>query len=180
MFALGVFCQLTIPVGASNFERLPLGLQDRIPPSLSDGTWGAEGTLILELRLTQNFRIMANVGYLFNGVRLRPGAGAFDVPDALRYDVAATVNLGERWLLGVELAGRSYFSPVITPVWTNNAHQLEVLPLMRVEIVPNFVLEAALGIGLTRDLGSIYRVRALLGFTYEFDLLSRGHGRRGG
>lgn len=179
VIALGIFGQLTIPVGAANFERLPLALQDRIPPSLSDGTWDAEGTFILELRPSQDFRVMANVGYLFHGVRQRPGAGAFDVPDAIGYDLAATLNLGERWLLGVELVGRSYFSPVITPVWTDNAHQLEVVPLMRFEIVPNFVLEAALGIGLTRGLGEMYRVRALLGFTYEFDLLSRGHGSRG-
>lgn len=179
-FAMGVWGRLTIPVGASNFERLPISLQDRIPPSLSDGTWDAEGTLILEVRPTNTFRLMANVGYLFHGTRQRPGAGAFDVPDAIRYDLAATLNLGERWLLGVEMIGRWYFAPAITPMWTNNAHQIEVLPSVRFEIVPNLVLEAALGVGLTRDLGQIYRVRALLGFTYEFDLVGRRHQRNNG
>lgn len=180
VIALGIFGQLTIPVGASNFERLPFALQDRIPPSLSDGTWDAEGSFIIELRPTQNFRVIGNVGYLYNGVRLRPGAGAFDVPDAIKYDLAATLNLGDRWLLGVEVIGRSYFSPVITPAWTNNQHQLEVVPLMRFEAVPNFVIEAAVGIGVTPAVGQMYRVRALLGFTYEFDLFKRGHGRRRG
>lgn len=178
-FAMGVYGRLTIPAGASNFERLALSLQDRIPPSLSDGTWDAEGTLIVEVRPTQSFRLMANVGYLFHGVRQRPGAGAFDVPDAIRYDLAATVNLGERWLLGVEMVGRSYFAAVVTPVWTDNAHQIEVLPSVRFEIVPNLVLEAALGVGVSRGLGEIYRLRALLGFTYEFDVLSRSRSNRG-
>lgn len=177
VFSLGVYGRLTIPAGASLFQRLAVDLQDRIPPSLSDGTWDAEGTLIAEVRPSENFTLMANVGYLFHGVRQRSGAGDFDVPDAILYNFAATLNLGERVLLGVELVGRSYFNQVITPAWTNNQHQLEVIPHARFEVVPNFVLEAALGIGLTRDLGEIYRVRLLLGFTYEFDLLGRN--RRG-
>lgn len=176
VFALGVWGRLTIPAGASLFQRLSVDLQDRIPPSLSDGTWDAEGTLIAELRVSQDFRLMANVGYLFNGVRERGGSSSFDVPDAVLYNFAATFNVGERVLLGVEMTGRSYFDPVITPVWTNNAHQIEVLPHARFEVIPNLVLEVALGVGLTRELGEIYRVRLLLGFTYEFDILS--HKRR--
>ncbi len=176
VFSLGVYGRLTIPVGTSLFQRLAVELQDRIPPSLSDGTWDAEGTLIAEVRPSQNFTLMANAGYLFHGVRQRGGAGAFDVPDAILYNFAATLNVGQRVLLGVELAGRSYFDQVITPAWTNNQHQLEVIPHARFEVVPNFVLEAALGIGLTRDLGEIYRVRLLLGFTYEFDILGRRRG----
>ncbi|MDP2270640.1 MAG: hypothetical protein Q8N23_13460 [Archangium sp.] len=176
VFSLGVYGRLTIPVGTSLFQRLAVELQDRIPPSLSDGTWDAEGTLIAEVRPSQDFTLMANVGYLFHGVRQRGGAGAFDVPDAILYNFAATLNVGQRVLLGVELAGRSYFDQVITPAWTNNQHQLEVIPHARFEVVPNFVLEAALGIGLTRDLGEIYRVRLLLGFTYEFDILGRRRG----
>ena len=172
-FALGVWGRLTLPAGASSFEGLALSLQDRIPPSFSDGTWDAEGTLIAEFRFTPDFRLMANGGYLFHGVRQRPGGGAFDVPDAIGYNLAATLNLGEQVLLGVELIGRSYFERAITPAWTNNAHQLELLPSARFEVVPNLVLEVALGVGLTRDLGEIYRVRALLGLTYEFDLLGR-------
>lgn len=178
LFALGVWGRLTVPVGAANFERLPLSLQDRIPPSLSDGTWDAEGTLIAELRLSPNFRVMANVGYMYQGVRGRNGGASFDVPDAIRYDLAATMNFGEDVLVGVELVGRSYLNPRITPAWTNNANQLELLPSARFEVVPNFVLEAAVGAGLTRDLGEIYRIRALLGFTYEFDLAGRGTGRQ--
>lgn len=170
-FALGAFGRLTIPVGAGNFEQLAISLQDRIPPSLSDGTWDAEGTLIIEVRPTTSFRVMGNAGYLFHGTRQRPGAGAFDVPDAIRYDVAATVNLGDQWLIGVEMLGRSYFAAAVTPVWTDNAHQIEVLPSVRFEPIPNLVIEAAVGIGLTRGLGDIYRARALLGFTYEFDIL---------
>lgn len=173
VFSLGVYGRLTIPVGASLFQRLSVDLQDRIPPSLSDGTWDAEGTMIAEVRPTRNFTLMANVGYLLNGVRQNSGSGAFDVPDAILYNFAATLNVGEWVLLGVEMAGRSYFDRVITPVWTNNQHQIEVIPHARFEVVPNLVLEVALGIALTRDLGEIYRVRLLLGFTYEFDLLGR-------
>ena len=173
VFSLGVYGRLTIPVGATLFQRLSVDLQDRIPPSLSDGTWDAEGTLIAELRPSQNFTLMANVGYLFHGVRQRSGSGDFDVPDAILYNFAATLNVGEWVLLGVEVASRSYFERVITPTWTNNQHQIEVIPHARFEVVPNLVLEVAVGIALTRDLGEIYRVRLLLGFTYEFDLLGR-------
>lgn len=176
VFSLGVYGRLTIPAGTSLFQRLSVDLQDRIPPSLSDGTWDAEGTLIGELRPSQNLTLMANVGYLFHGVRERSGTGAFDVPDAILYNFAATLNLGERVLIGAELVGRSYFDRVITPTWTNNQHQLEVIPHARFEVVPNLVLEVAVGIGLTRDLGEIYRVRLLAGFTYEFDILGRRRG----
>ncbi len=174
-FALGIWGRLTIPAGSSLFQRLSVDLQDRIPPSLSDGTWDGEATLIAEFRISQDFRLMANVGYLLNGVRQRSGNGSFDIPDAVLYNFAATLNVGERVLLGVEMTGRSYFDRVITPVWTNNAHQIEVLPHARFEVVPNLVLEVAVGLGLTRDLGEIYRLRLLLGFTYEFDLLGRRH-----
>ena len=173
VFALGIYGRLTIPAGASLFQRLSVDLQDRIPPSLSDGTWDAEGTLIAEVRISKKFTLMANAGYLFNGVRQQSGSGSFDVPDAILYNFAATLNVGERVLLGVEMTGRSYFDRVITPVWRNNAHQIEVLPHARFEVVPNLVLEVAVGIGLTRDLGEIYRLRLLLGFTYEFDILGR-------
>ena len=54
--------------------------------------------------------------------------------------------------------------------------QIEVIPHARFEVVPNLVLEVAVGIGLTRDLGEIYRLRLLLGFTYEFDILGRKRG----
>jgi hypothetical protein len=163
-------------VGTSLFQRLSVELQDRIPPSLSDGTWDAEGTLIAEVRPSPNFTLMANVGYLFHGVRQRSGSGAFDVPDAVLYNFAATLNVGERVLLGVEMSARTYFDRVITPTWTNNQHQIEVIPHARFEVVPNLVLEAALGVGLTRELGEFYRVRLLLGFTYEFDVLGRKRG----
>ena len=92
------------------------------------------------------------------------------MPDALRYDVAATFNLGERFLIGVEMMGRYFLDAQITPAWTNNAHQIEVIPHARLEVSPNLVLEAALGFAVTQDLQDIYRIRGLLGFTYEFDL----------
>jgi hypothetical protein len=191
LFAMGVWVRGTIPVGTQNFERLPSSLTDRVPPTISDGTWDAEGTLIAELRPTREFRIMANLGYLYHGVRSRGPDPDFDLPDAVRYDLAATLNLGDWFLLGVELTGRSFFDPQITPAWDDNAHQLEVIPHARFEVVPNLVLEAALGFALTDDLQEIYRLRGLLGFTYEFDLggggdeerparRSRGRGKKRG
>ena len=35
----------------AELQRLSVERQDRIPPSLSDGTWDAEGTLIAALQL---------------------------------------------------------------------------------------------------------------------------------
>ena len=60
----------------------------------------------------------------------------------------------------------------ITPVWTNNATQVEIIPVVRREVSPGLVLEAVAGIAVTPDLSSIYQFRALLGGTYEFDLAS--------
>ncbi len=162
MVAMGVWLRGTIPSGPSGF--------DIIPPALSDGTLDAEASFIAEVRFTRDLRLMANLGYLYHGVRDRGAAADFDVPDALRYDVALAYNLSDDLLLGVELNGRFYLDPVITPVWNDNANQLEVLPHLRLETIPNLVLEAAIGVALVPDLQEIYLVRGLLGFTYEFDL----------
>lgn len=162
IFALGIWARGTVPTGPSHI--------DHIPPTLSDGTLDAEGTLIAELRLGREFRLMLNVGYLFHGSRERGGAPDFDVPDALRYDAAATFNLTDDLLLGVELTGRYYFDRRITPYWDDNANQLEVLPHLRLETIPHLVLEAAVGVALLPELQEIYLVRGLIGFTYEFDL----------
>jgi hypothetical protein len=161
-FAMGIYLEGRIPLGP--------GYIDVIPPSLSDGTYDATGLFVAELRPTRSIRLMANLGYEYHGVRIRSPLPDFDVPDALRYDVALTANLGERVLLGVELDGHYYLRPGITPRWTDNANQAEIIPHARFELVPNFVLEAALGFALTPDLQDIYLVRGLLGFTYEFDL----------
>lgn len=180
--AAGIWLRGTIPVGAGNFERLPSSLTDRVTPLVSDGTWDAEGTFVAEFRPTRDFRLMLNAGYMFHGVRSRGAESDFDVPDAVRYDLAATLNLSERTLIGVELMGRSFFLPRIAPAWDDNQHLLELIPHARLEVIPNLVVEAAFGLALTRDLQEIYRVRGLLGFTYELDLAGgrgddRGRGR---
>ncbi|HVE82837.1 MAG TPA: hypothetical protein VND93_08305 [Myxococcales bacterium] len=177
VFALGVWGRLTIPVGQASFEELPSSLTDRIPPFLSDASWDAEGLLIAELRPSHAFRLMLNAGYLYNGVRSRGPDPDFDIPDAIGYGVAATFNVTDWLLLGVEVAGRSYLDPRITPAWTDNQHQAEVIPHIRLETVPNLVLEAALGLAVTRDLRDIYLLRALLGLTYEVDLAGSKRGR---
>ncbi len=161
-FGMGIYLEGRIPLGPGSI--------DIIPPSLSDGTYDATGLFVVELRPTRSVRLMANLGYEYHGVRIRSPLPDFDVPDALRYDVALTANLGERVLLGVELDGHQYLRPDITPRWNDNASQLEVIPHARLELVPNLVLEAALGFALTPDLQDIYLIRGLLGFTYEFDL----------
>lgn len=178
LLAVGVWARGTIPVGVATYERLPSSLADRIIPTVSDGSWDAEGTLIVEIRPTRTFRIMLNAGYLYHGERTRGPDPDFDLPDAIRYDAAATFNLGDRFLLGVELIGRSFLQPQITPAWSNNQHHLEVIPHARLETIPFLVLEAAVGFALTRDLQDIYLIRGLLGFTFETDLLppERGGG----
>jgi hypothetical protein len=159
--ALGAWVRATIPTGPSGI--------DIIPPTLSDGTFDVEGTFILEARFTRKVRLMTNVGFLHHGVRNRGGRGDFDVPEAIRYDAALVGNLGERFLISLELSGRSFFRPAITPVWNDNQHLVEVTPGFRWEIVPKLVLEVAVGIGLTRDTREIYLLHPLAGLTYEFD-----------
>jgi hypothetical protein len=161
-FALGVYARGTIPTGPSTL--------DAVHPGLSDGTWDAEGTLVMEVRPSSDFRFMLNAGYLHQGVRARGDLPDFDVPDAVQASLAGTLNLDRLTLVGLELVGRHYFQPVITPVLRDNATQVEVIPVIRREMWPGLVLEAVAGISLTEGLRSIYQFRALLGFTYEFDL----------
>lgn len=163
-FALGIYGRGTIPTGPSDV--------DWIHPGLSDGTWDAEGTLLAELRATRDLRFMFNASYLHHGVRARgPGeADDFDVPDALAASVAAAWNLDRFTLIGIEVVGRHYFQPQITPVWWDHATQVEVIPVIRREVSPGLVLEAVAGVSVTPGLWDIHQFRALVGGTYEFDL----------
>jgi Putative MetA-pathway of phenol degradation len=163
-FALGAYARVTFPTGPSD--------QDAIPPHLSDGTWDYEGTLVGELRVSKDLRFMLNASYLHHGTRDRGALADFDVPDAVQLGLAGTYNLDNFTLVGLEIIGRRYFENAITPVWTNNATQVEIIPVVRREVFPGLVLEAVAGISVTPDLSSIYQFRALLGGTYEFDLAS--------
>ncbi|MBS1149523.1 MAG: hypothetical protein H6Q89_1221 [Myxococcaceae bacterium] len=159
-FALGVFARVTIPTGPGNLDMLP--------PTLSDGTLDVEGTFLAEIRPTTSFRVMFNVGFVYMGTRTRAPAAAFEVPEAIKYGVAGTLNLGKRFLFALEVVGHSFFRPDITPLWTDNQHLVEVVPGARFEILPRLVLEAALGIAVTPQLRQIHQFRPLLGLTYEF------------
>lgn len=159
-FAMGVFARVTIPTGPGNIDELP--------PTLSDGTLDVEGTFIAEIRPTTTFRIIFNVGAVYMGTRSRSPAAAFDVPEAIKYGVGATLNVGKRLLFSIEVVGHSFFRPDITPAWQDNQHLVEVIPGARFEIIPRLVLEAALGISVSRHLWEIHQFRPLLGLTYEF------------
>ncbi|MFY0528360.1 transporter [Archangium gephyra] len=163
-FALAAYARVTFPTGPDD--------QDAIPPNLSDGTWDYEGTLVGELRVSKDLRFMINTSYLHHGTRDRGALADFDVPDAVQVGLAGTYNLDNFTLVGLEVIGRIYFEPAITPVWTNNANQVEIIPVVRREVFPGLVLEAVAGIAVTPDLSNIYRFRALVGGTYEFDLAS--------
>jgi hypothetical protein len=163
-FALAAYARVTFPTGPST--------QDAIPPNLSDGTWDYEGTLVGELRVSKDLRFMLNGSYLHHGTRDRGALADFDVPDAVQLGLAGTYNIDNFTLVGLEVIGRIFFEPAITPVWTNNANQVEIIPVVRREVFPGLVLEAVAGIAVTPDLSNIYRFRALIGGTYEFDLAS--------
>jgi hypothetical protein len=162
--ALGVYGRVTLPTGPSD--------QDGIIPSLSDGTWDWEGTLVGELRVTQDLRFMLNGGYFHQGTRDRDALPDFDVPDAVQVALAGTYNFDRYTMVGLEVVGRVYFEDAITPVWTDNANQVELIPVVRHEAFPGLVLEAVAGVAVTRELREIYQFRVLLGATYEFDLSS--------
>ncbi|WP_158501864.1 transporter [Vitiosangium sp. GDMCC 1.1324] len=163
-FALAAYGRITFPTGPSDL--------DAIPPSLSDGTWDGEATLIAEVRASRDLRFMFNASYLRNGTRDRGALPDFDVPDAVQLSVAGTYNLTDATLIGLEVIGRKYSEPAITPVWTDNANQVEIVPVVRHEVYPGLVLEAVAGVAVTPDLSNIYQFRILLGATYEFDLNS--------
>ncbi|MCP3138228.1 transporter [Pyxidicoccus xibeiensis] len=160
--ALGVYGRVTLPTGPSD--------EDGIIPSLSDGTWDWEGTLVGEFRATKDLRFMLNGGYLHQGTRDRDALPDFDVPDAVQFALAGTYNLDKFTMLGLEVVGRHYFEDVITPVWRDNATQVEIIPVIRHEAFPGLVLEAVAGVAVTPGLSEIYQFRVLLGGTYEFDL----------
>jgi hypothetical protein len=159
-FAFGVFARVTFPTGP--------GYIDVLPPMLSDGTWDAEGSLIAEVRPSSWSRLMLNVGFLYHGVRSRSPNPGFDVPEAIKWAAAATFNLGKRWLFSLEALGYHFFDKAITPVWLDNQHLIEIIPGVRFEIVARLVLEAGLGISVTRDLRELWQLRPLIGATYEF------------
>jgi hypothetical protein len=158
--ALGVYARVTFPTGPSHIDELP--------PMLSDGTWDGELTLLGEVRPSHWFRLLANLGFLYHHIRNRSPAPDFDVPEAIRWGVSATFNLGNRWLFALEAVGWHFFQAEITPVWVNNQHLIEVIPGVRFEVIPRLVLEAGLGIAVTPQLRQMYQVRPLLGATYEF------------
>ncbi|WP_164016821.1 hypothetical protein [Pyxidicoccus trucidator] len=162
--ALGVYGRVTLPTGPSD--------EDGIIPSLSDGTWDWEGTFVGEFRASKDLRFMLNGGYLHQGTRDRDELPEFDVPDAVQFALAGTYNLDNYTMLGLEVVGRHYFEDVITPVWRDNATQVEIIPVVRHEAFPGLVLEAVAGVAVTPDLSEIYQFRVLLGGTYEFDLAS--------
>lgn len=163
-FALAAYGRVVFPTGPSD--------QDVIPPELSDGTWDFDGTLVGELRVSKDLRFMLNATYLHHGTRDRGALPEFDVPDAVQLGVAGTYNIDNFTLVGLEVIGRRYFANAITPAWTNNANQVEIIPVVRREVYPGLVLEAVAGIAVTPDLSDIYQFRLLLGGTYEFDLAS--------
>jgi hypothetical protein len=157
--ALGVFGRVTLPTG-------PGGI-DTLPPTLSDGTLDLEGTFLAEWRPTRELRLMANLGLIHHGTRSRE-AGAFDVPEAVKYGVAGTFNVSPVLLVFAEAFGHSFFERQITPAWDDNQHLVELIPGVRFEPIPRLVLEAALGISLSAGLQEIHRFRPLIGLTYEF------------
>jgi hypothetical protein len=159
--ALGLFGRATIPTGPGHLDDLP--------PTLSDGTFDAEVTILGELRFSPSFRLMLNLGYLHHGTRDRGELPDFDIPDAVRLNVAGTFNVDDKLLLGLELVSHSFLRKDITPVWLDNQHLVEVIASVRYEISPRLVLEAALGISVSKDLQQMYLLRPLLGLTYEFE-----------
>ncbi|MBL8950058.1 MAG: hypothetical protein JNK82_04735 [Myxococcaceae bacterium] len=160
-FALGVYGRVTFPTGP--------GHVDVLPPMLSDGTWDAELTVLGELRPSAWARFMVNAGFLYHHVRNRgPNAASFDVPEAVRWALAGTFNIGKRWLFSLEVLGLHFFRPDITPVWVNNQHLIEVIPGVRFEVIPRLVFEAGLGISVTPGLRELWQLRPLAGVTYEF------------
>jgi hypothetical protein len=122
--------------------------------------------------VTKDLRFMLNGGYFHQGTRDRGELPDFDVPDAVQVALAGTYNFDRYTMVGLEVVGRVYFEDAITPVWTDNANQVELIPVVRHEAFPGLVLEAVAGLAVTRELREIYQFRVLLGATYEFDLAS--------
>jgi hypothetical protein len=167
---LGIYLGFTLPTGPSDIDVLP--------PFFADGTFDFEGLLLYEAAPGGGpVRLVFDAGYIVDGTRERPElpGGSFDVPNAFRYDAAIAVSATPRLQLSLELNGRYYSDPVITPVWRDDQHILEVTPGLRFEPSPGFVLEAGAGIALNDDTRRIYKVRALAGLTYE--LSTRRHTR---
>jgi hypothetical protein len=159
---LGIYTGLTLPTGPSNIDVLP--------PFFADGTLDFEGLVLYELAPIDSLRLIANLGWISQGTRTRAPAPSFDVPDALRYDLALALNLGSSVQLSLELNGRYHTDKKITPVWLDNQHILELTPGVRIEMTPRLVLEAGAGFAMNDDTRRIYKVRALVGLTYEFSL----------
>ena len=160
---LGLLLRVTFPTGPSAIDVLP--------PFWSDGTWDVEGLLLYEARLAPSLRMVLNLGYQHHGQRQRDPQAPFDVPDALRWDLALVVHAGRDSLLFCELSGRHYLRRDITPLWGDNNHLIGLRPGFRLELSAGFVLEFGLGIALTRDARQIFLLRSLAGFTYEFRVI---------
>lgn len=156
----GIFFGAVLPTGPSEVDLLP--------PFFADGTLDFEGLLLLEIGTKAPVRLILDGGFLFQGERDRGALGDFDVPDAIRYDIALAFRPGERALFAIELNGRHYLDPVITPLWTENDDIIELTPGFRFETGPGLVLEVGAGIALNDDTEDIYKLRVHAGFTYEF------------
>jgi hypothetical protein len=157
---LGIYLGVTLPTGPADVDVLP--------PFFADGTLDVEGLLLYEIRPARPVRLVMDAGWVHDGTRVRGhGLPDFDVPDAFRYDAAVAIHAGSRLLVLLEVNGRYYTDKVITPVWTDNQHIVEVSPGLRLELVPRLVLEAGAGIAVTDAARAIYRVRAQAGLTYE-------------
>jgi hypothetical protein len=160
---LGVYLSLDFPTGPSDVDILP--------PFWADGTWDFQALLLYELAITPNIRLVLDMGYVHHGTRDPAGAlPTFDVPDAFRWDLGSAFHIGRDVLLFLELHGRHYFQEDLTPFWVDNQHLLAVAPGVRIETIPQLVLEIGLGFGLTREAREIYLVRLLVGLTYEFNI----------
>jgi hypothetical protein len=150
---------LTLPTAPSN---------PALPPQFADGTLDFEALLIYELAPGGGpVRLVFDAGWQFLG---KYKDIDWDVPDAFRYDAALAIAAGSRVQLSLELNGRYHTDRVLTPVWTDNQHILELTPGLRIEITPRWVFEGGAGIALNDDTRSMYRVHVLAGVTYEFPI----------
>jgi hypothetical protein len=155
---LAAYLGLTFPTAPSN---------PSLPPQFADGTWDVEGLLVYELDPIRVVRFIVDAGWQSLG---KYKDIDFDVPDAFRYDVAVALHPVARLQLSLELNGRYHTDRVLTPVWRDNQHILELTPGVRLELTPRWIFEGGAGIALNQDTRSMYKVRLLAGVTYEFSI----------
>ena len=156
---MGFYFGLAAPTGPD--------ANDLLPPFFHDGNLDLEGLLLLEIAPGETFRFIGDVGFQRHGNRNRGDLEDFNVPNAIRYDLALGINLGPHSLLLLELSGRHFIFPEITPLWVDNDDIVELAPGFRLETSPGLVLELGAGFAVVRATESIYQYRVLAGFTYE-------------